>query len=144
MDSGCCQVDERAAGTRMGLMTTSESPRYPAAEQAGHTSGSASGLGAGPRSDADWPVQATRSIVQVVDTVRDKTSGPATTAVAGVVYGLVALMGVTVLTVVLVAATVRGLELLLWQKVWAAYTVLAVVTLVGGLLCWSRRATVPR
>jgi hypothetical protein len=125
-------------------MTTSESPRYPAGEQAAHESGGARDPGARSTSDADWPVQATRSIVQVVDTVRDKTSGPATTAVASVVYGLVALMGVTVLTVVLAAATVRGLELLLWQKVWAAYLVLAVVTLVGGLLCWSRRATVPR
>lgn len=98
----------------------------------------------GVAADADWPVQATRSIVQVVDTVRDKTSGPAITAVASIVYGIVAVMGVAILAIVLTAATVRGLELLLWRKVWAAYLVLAVISLAGGLLCWSRRATVPR
>lgn len=98
----------------------------------------------GSAPDADWPVQATRTIVQVVDTVRDKTSGPAITAVASVVYGIVALMGVAILAIVLTAATVRGLELLLWRKVWAAYLVLAVISLAGGLLCWSRRATVDR
>jgi hypothetical protein len=116
----------------MRAMTAPDRPLNPAGQPADATA------------DADWPVQATRSIVQVVDKVRDKTSGPAITAVAGVVYGLVALMGVTILTIVLTAATVRGLELLLWRKVWAAYLVLAVVTLAGGLLCWSRRATVNR
>jgi hypothetical protein len=91
----------------------------------------------------DWPVEATRSIVKAVDTVRDKTSGPAITAVAAMVYGIVALTALTVLTIVLTAATIRGLELLLWRKVWLAYLVLSVLLFVGGLVCWSRRATVP-
>jgi hypothetical protein len=116
-------------------MTAPDPSRYPDVDP---------GVNPGADPGADWPVQATRSIVQVVDTVRDKTSGPAITAVASIVYGIVAVMGAAVLTIVLTAATVRGLELLLWRKVWAAYLVLAVVTLAGGLLCWSRRATVPR
>ncbi len=93
--------------------------------------------------DQDWPVEATRTIVRAVDTVRDKTSGPAITAVAGLVYGIVAITALTVLTIVLTAATIRGLELLLWRKVWLAYLVLSVLLFVGGLVCWSRRATVP-
>jgi hypothetical protein len=127
-------------------MTDAENPRNPGDAHDTRASGSApaAGPGVGVTPDVDWPVQATRSIVQVVDTVRDKTSGPAITAVASIVYGLVALMGVAVLTIVLTAALVRGLELLLWRKVWAAYLVLAVVSLAGGLLCWSRRATVVR
>lgn len=127
-------------------MTAPEIPPHAATDHVTGNGGvsSGSGVGAGSPADADWPVQATRTIVQVVDTVRDKTSGPAITAVASIVYGVVALMGVAVLAIVLTAATVRGLELLLWRKVWAAYLVLAVVTLAGGLLCWSRRATVDR
>lgn len=127
-------------------MTDAEIPRYPGDAHDTRAPGSApvAGTGVGVTPDVDWPVQATRSIVQVVDTVRDKTSGPAITAVASIVYGLVALMGAAVLTIVLTAALVRGLELLLWRKVWAAYLVLAVVSLAGGLLCWSRRATVVR
>lgn len=91
-------------------------------------------------SSDDWPVQATRSIVQVVDTVRDKTSGPVITAVAAVVYGLVAAVAGAIMVVLVTVASVRGLELLLWRKVWLAYLVVAVVLLAGGLVCWSRRA----
>lgn len=88
---------------------------------------------------ADWPVQATQTIVRTVDTVRDKTSGPARTAVAGIVYGLIAAAAVTVLGVMVVIAGVRGLELLLWDKVWLAYTVLGGVFSLAGLLCWAKR-----
>lgn len=90
--------------------------------------------------DDDWPVQATRSIVQVVDTVRDKTTGPIITAVAAVVYGIVAVVAASVALAMVTLGAIRGLELLLWRKVWLAYLVLAVVFLVAGLLCWSRRA----
>ena len=95
-------------------------------------------------SDEEWPVLATQSIVRVVDTVRDRTSGPAITAVAAVVYGLVALVAISILLIVLTAALIRGLELLLWGKVWLAYLVLALGSLAGGLVCWSRRASVAR
>ena len=91
--------------------------------------------------ETDWAEQATDTIVRTVDTVRERTSGPAITAVAGIVYGIVALIAITVLVLLLTAATVRGLELLLWRKVWLAYLVLAVACLAGGLVCWSRRAT---
>lgn len=92
-------------------------------------------------SDPHWADQATETIVRTVDTVRNRTSGPAITAVAGLVYGIVALVAITVIVIVLTIATIRGLELLLWRKVWLAYLVLAVACLAGGLVCWSRRAT---
>lgn len=94
---------------------------------------------AGP--DAHWADQATDTIVRTVDSVRERTSGPAITAVAGVVYGIVATVALTVIVILLTAAAIRGLELLLWGKVWLAYLVLAVACLAGGLVCWSRRAT---
>ena len=96
----------------------------------------------GPGStDAHWADQATDTIVRTVDSVRERTSGPAITAVAGLVYGIVAAVAITVIIILLTAATIRGLELLLWRKVWLAYLVLAVASLAGGLVCWSRRAT---
>lgn len=104
----------------------------------------ASGRPTGGGNDAHWTEQATDTIVRTVDTVRERTSGPALTAVAGLVYGIVAAVAVGVIVVLLTAATIRGLELLLWRKVWLAYLVLAVVCLAGGLVCWSRRATPTR
>ena len=91
--------------------------------------------------DGTWVDQATDTIVRTVDTVRQRTTGPAITAVAGLVYGIVAAVAVGVILVLLTAATIRGLELLLWRKVWLAYLVLSVACLAGGLVCWSRRAT---
>ena len=95
----------------------------------------------GVDAEAHWADQATDTIVRTVDTVRERTSGPAITAVAGLVYGIVAAVGVGVIVVLLTAAAIRGLELLLWRKVWLAYLVLSVACLAGGLVCWSRRAT---
>jgi len=91
--------------------------------------------------EAHWTDQATDTIVRTVDTVRERTSGPAITAVAGIVYGIVAAVAVSVIIILLTAAAIRGLELLLWRKVWLAYLVLAVASLAGGIVCWSRRAT---
>jgi hypothetical protein len=102
---------------------------------------------AGPGNSADtgddWPRQATRTIVRTVDSVRDKTTGPAITAAAATVYGLVAVMALAVLTTALLIAVVRGLEIILWHKVWLAYLVLAAVFLAGGLVSWSRRQPLP-
>jgi hypothetical protein len=38
----------------------------------------------------EWPAQAADTIVRVVGSVRDKTTGPAVTAARGAVYGLLA------------------------------------------------------
>jgi hypothetical protein len=93
--------------------------------------------------DDDWPRQATRTIVRTVDSVRDKTTGPAITAAAVLVYGLIALVAIGVIGTALIIGMVRGLEILLWHKVWLAYLVLAAVFLAGGLVSWSRREPVP-
>lgn len=101
----------------------------------------APGRPGGETSDAHWADHATDTIVRTVDSVRERTSGPAITAVAGLVYGIVAIVALSVIVILLTAATIRGLELLLWRKVWLAYLVLSVACLAGGLVCWSRRAT---
>ncbi|MCC5951478.1 MAG: hypothetical protein JJU45_05220 [Acidimicrobiia bacterium] len=95
---------------------------------------------------ADWPRQATDTVVRTVDTVRDKTTGPIITIAGGVVYGLVALVAATV---ALVLGTIGALRLLnagLEDRlgVWASYLVLGVVFTLAGFFCWSRRPPMPR
>lgn len=58
---------------------------------------------------------------------------------------MVAAGAMTVLGILLVIAAVRGLELLLWDKVWLAYLVLGGLFSVIGLLFWAKRPrTKPR
>lgn len=58
-----------------------------------------------PEPTGDWPKQATDSIVRVVDTVRDKTAGPAVTAARAVVYGsILAILAIPLFLFLLIAA----------------------------------------
>ena len=100
---------------------------------------------AGPLPE-DWPRQATDQIVRVVDTVRDKTTGPVLSAARAVVYGLVAATAGVMLLVLLTIAAVRGLITLL-DRAWLVYLILGALYCAVGFLLWTRRqpqpATVP-
>jgi hypothetical protein len=86
----------------------------------------------------DWPAQAADSIVDVVGTVRQKTTGPALTATRGVVYGLLIVIVAIMAVVLLIVGLVRLAHN--WVDVWLAYVVLgAVFAIVGGLM-WRQRA----
>jgi hypothetical protein len=53
-----------------------------------------------PAGGTDWPAQVTDLIVNLVDSVRDKTTGPATSVARGLVYGtLAAIVGSAALVV---------------------------------------------
>jgi hypothetical protein len=96
--------------------------------------------GAGiPGLPPDWPEQTTTKIVDLIDTVRVKTSGPAIGVARTVVYGLIILLLVPVALVLLVAASVRGLDVLFPGSVGSIYLVLGALFAVAGLFCWSRR-----
>jgi len=93
----------------------------------------------------DWPAQAADTIERVVGSVRDKTTGPAITAVRGLVYGTFALLVGTMVAVLLAVAAVRALDAYLPsaifgdEHVWAAHGIVGLLfTLVGALL-WSKR-----
>lgn len=116
--------------------------------------------GLAPSPPADWPKQATTSIVKVVDTVRDKTTGPALTAAQWVVYGTVmALLAVPVLVFLLVGS-IRLLEGgLLWlsqvgsdpapsgrglkEPVWIVYLFFGAIFTVAGRILWRKAAKTP-
>src|SRR4051794_30376188 len=99
----------------------------------------------------EWPVQATDAIVRVVDTVRDKTTGPALNVARWLIYGLVLLLLSLPLAVLLLAGAMRLMEGgLLWLSVtyaWAdflhdpigfVYLFFGAVFVLGALICWRK------
>lgn len=112
--------------------------------------------GATPASSgSDWPTQATDTIVNLVDTVREKTTGPATTAVRGAVYGLlIAIVGTAALVLFLVLL-VRGIDILVQvildavnleragRSIWIAHTLTGLMFLLPGILVWRKGTTAP-
>ncbi len=96
--------------------------------------------GAGvPGLPPDWPEQATSRIVDLIDTVRLKTSGPAIGISRTVVYGLVIALLSPIALVLMLAASVRGLDELFPGSVGPIYLVVGAVFTLAGLLCWTRR-----
>ena len=94
---------------------------------------------------ADWPAQAADTIERAVQTVRDKTTGPAITVARWTVAGFFALiMGVTV-AILLCILLVRVLNVYLPDSVfgethvWAAYLILGLPVFVAGMWLLSKR-----
>jgi hypothetical protein len=95
-------------------------------------------------STSDWPVQATDAIVDLVDQVRDKTTGPAITAARGVVFGLIAaVLGGTaavLLLIFVIRITTEVLELI-WDGagVWLTYLIYGSLFTVVGAVVFGKR-----
>lgn len=122
---------------------TSNLPPTPPPGPAGPPPGAPSN-GAGPlgRSDGpDWTDQVTDLIVDSIDKVRARTTGPVLEGAKGLVFAVVALIIVIPVTILVLAGLVRLLSYWLPGGVWAAYTVLAVVFLLVGALLWRRRGS---
>lgn len=106
-------------------------------------------------SSADWPARAADTIVTVVGSVRDRTTGPAINASRAVVYGtLAAILGLTALVllcIVLLRGVVLGIDGLLGvldiersgRAVWIAYLLLGGVFSSGGWTLWRKAWAVP-
>ncbi|MGH9281978.1 MAG: hypothetical protein ACRD0S_03465, partial [Acidimicrobiales bacterium] len=89
----------------------------------------------------DWTVQAADTIERVVVGIRDKTAVPLTTVARALVYGLLAaVMGLSVLVLVVIGLT-RALNAHITQgEVWASYLLVGgIFTLVGAFTL--RKAT---
>jgi len=87
----------------------------------------------------DWPKQATEQVVRLVDTVRDKTTGPVLSAAKGAVFGVVAGAAGTMMVVLLVIMAIRVLTMIFDGRVWITYLLLGVLFTLTGGLAWSRR-----
>jgi hypothetical protein len=93
----------------------------------------------------DWPAQLADTIVSVVGSVRDKTTGPALTIARAAVYGSFAAIVGCVALVLLVVAGVRFIDSYLPDAVfgethtWAAHMIIGLVLTIAGLVLWMRR-----
>jgi hypothetical protein len=93
----------------------------------------------GGRTEPDWTDQVTDLIVDSVDKVRSRTTGPLLEASRA---GVLALVAVIVLLPVLVIVTVgltRFFHWLLPGGIWVSYTVMGVLFLLVGVLLWRQR-----
>jgi hypothetical protein len=95
-------------------------------------------------STGDWPAQAASSIVDLVDQVRAKTTGPAITVARGLVFGVIvavfAIMAAVLLLILLIRLTTEILELL-WDGsgVWLTYLIYGVLFTIVGAVLFRRR-----
>ena len=104
------------------------------------TAAGASAAGPGAAAPADWADQVTDLIVDTVDKVRERTTGPVLEISKGIVHGVVALLILTPILVLFFAGAVRLLNWAIPGDVWIAYAVLGVLLLLLGAFLWSRRA----
>ncbi len=100
----------------------------------------------GIANDDDWPARASATIVNYVETVRDKTTGPALVASRYAVYVLAMVLIAFVLVIllfllmvrVLVAAT-NELPFVDDGETWMAYYVLGGLFTLVGVVMWRRK-----
>jgi uncharacterized protein YacL len=82
-------------------------------------------------------VQATNAVVNVVDQVRDKTTGPILTAARGLVFGIVVAVIAGIVAILVLIAVLRVLNEFL--PVWATYLIIGSVFTIVGAVVFRRR-----
>ncbi len=96
----------------------------------------------------DWPVQAADVIVNGVDTLRDKTTGPVQKAARALVYGLLAAVLGTMVAILLIIGLVRFVDSIVGlfmdqPRIWVTYLIVGILfTIVGALVFRRRRADI--
>lgn len=91
----------------------------------------------------DWSGQAADTVVDLVDQVRAKSTGPLLTAAKGLVYGIVIAVLAVVALVLLTVALFRFVDVYLWQEVWLTYFVVGALFWIVGAVLWSQRRQDP-
>lgn len=90
----------------------------------------------------DWADQVTNLVVDSVDKVRDRTTGPILEYSRVSVHLVVAIMVLLPITVLMFAGVIR---LLTWAvgRAWLSYTIIGSVFMLLGILLWSKRSKLP-
>jgi hypothetical protein len=78
-------------------------------------------------------------IVDSVDKVRARTTGPILEGAKGSVYAIVALVILVPILVLASVGIVRGLDTIIPGDVWVTYALIGTVLVVIGVVLWSRR-----
>ena len=113
-------------------------------DQAGGPNDTSAGSAAStPATEPDWTDQVTDLIVDSVDKVRDRTTGPILDYSRISVHALVALLLMGPIGVLFLVGAVR---LLTWAvgEAWIAYAILGTIFVLVGVVLWSRRSKLPR
>jgi hypothetical protein len=92
-----------------------------------------------PGSGQDWTDQVTGLIVDSVDKVRTRTTGPILEVTRGSVHAVVAVTLLLPVAVLFLVLTVRVLTYYVFREVWITYTVLGMLFTLVGVVMWSRR-----
>lgn len=103
----------------------------------GSTSRPDSGDGAG----SDWTDQVTDLVVDSVDKVRARTTGPILEVSKGIVYAVVALLIALPVLLLAVIGTIRVLTLFI--PAWSVYLGFGIILVLVGVVMWSKRGRLP-
>lgn len=95
--------------------------------------------GAIPGLPDDWDQLATSKLLDTVDVVRQKTSGPAIGVARAVVYGILAVLLGIIAAILLIIGLVRLIDSYLPATVWLTYVILGSIFVLVGLFLWSKR-----
>lgn len=94
---------------------------------------------AAPGSSEDWTDQVTGLIVDTVDKVRSRTTGPILEIAKGSVHAVVALILLAPVAVLFLVLTIRVLTYFVFREVWITYAVLGMLFALIGVVMWGRR-----
>lgn len=101
-----------------------------------------SGPTSGPvasRDEPDWTQQVTDLIVDSVDKIRDRTTGPILDYTHASVHAVVAAIVLLPIAVLGSVGLVRFLDWAIPGDVWIVYAILSAVLWLTGVLLWSQR-----
>jgi len=93
-----------------------------------------------PGSGQDWTDQVTGLIVDSVDRVRSRTTGPILEISKGAVHAVVALVLLLPIAVLALVLTVQVLTYFVFREVWITYATLGTLFTLIGVVMWARRA----
>ena len=91
-----------------------------------------------PAAEPDWTDQVADLVVDLVDTVRDKTTGQILKVARGAVYGTVAALAILVMGIIGLAFVGRALALTQIPQ-WVSYFVIGALFTVLGFALWGKR-----
>lgn len=116
-------------------------PTSPASAASGPGGVAGSAASSGQGDGGHWTDQVTDLIVDSVDKVRDRTTGPALKAARAVVYGvLIVIVGIPA-GVLLCIGTVRALDYFIPGDVWIVYAGMGSFMVLVGSILWANRGS---
>ena len=98
---------------------------------------------ASPADGPDWTDQVTDLIVDSVDKVRDRTTGPILEYSRISVHAIVALILLLPVAVLMLVGVIRLLDWAIPGGVWIVYAGLGTFFVLIGVVLWSRRSKLP-